>query len=291
MIDLHCHLVPAIDDGARDLATSLAMAEMFVADGVEIVACTPHILPGVYPNTGPQIRAAVAELQAAIEKAQMPLRLTTGADVHLAPGLVEGLRSGAILSLADSRYILIEPPHHILPARFEETLFELMIAGYVPIITHPERLSWARANYAVLQRLANQGVWMQITAGSLTGKFGRTPLYLAERMLDEGLVHIIASDAHDLKARRPDLAEGAALATKRVGDGEVRHLVSVRPRGILENAPPEELLTARQSAISGGIDEHRATGAVVGDGDGAYGASNVPSGIRGFGRRLLERFR
>jgi protein-tyrosine phosphatase len=291
MIDLHCHLLPAIDDGARDLATSLAMAEMFVADGVEIVACTPHILPGVYPNTGPRIRAAVAALQAEIEKTQIPLGLTTGADVHIAPGLVDGLRSGEILSLADSRYILIEPPHHILPARFEETLFDLMIAGYVPIITHPERLSWARANYAVLQRLANQGVWMQITAGSLAGKFGRTHLYLAERMLDEGLVHIIASDAHDLKARRPDLAEGAALATKRVGDEEAHRLVSLRPRGILENVPPEALLTARQSTTAGDVCEHRATGAMLGDGDGAYGASNMPSGIRGFSRRLLERFR
>ncbi|MGE3917880.1 MAG: CpsB/CapC family capsule biosynthesis tyrosine phosphatase, partial [Hyphomicrobiaceae bacterium] len=112
MIDLHCHILPGLDDGARDVATSLGMAEALVADGVEIVACTPHILPGLYHNTGPQIRAAAAALQSEIDGAGLPLRLTTGADVHIAPDLLEGLRSGTVLSLADSRYILIEPPHH-----------------------------------------------------------------------------------------------------------------------------------------------------------------------------------
>lgn len=291
MIDLHCHLLPAIDDGARDLATALSMAEMFVADGVEVVACTPHILPGIYPNKGPQIRAAVATLQTEIEKAGIPLRLTTGADVHIAPGLVAGLHSGEILSLADSRYILIEPPHHILPARFDETLFDLMVAGYVPIITHPERLSWARSNYSALQRLASQGVWMQITAGSLAGKFGKTALYLAERMLDEGLVHILASDAHDLKARHPDLADGAALVARRIGDEEARNLVSVRPSGILDNVLPEALPVPQPRARTGEVGEHQATGAMLGDGDGVHRGSNAPSGIRGIGRRLLERFK
>src|SRR5687767_9185565 len=118
MIDLHCHLLPGIDDGARDLSVALDMARALVEDGVSIVACTPHILPGVYHNTGPQIRDATSALQLAIEQASIPLHLTVGADVHMVPDLVTGLRAGRLLSLADSRYVLVEPPHRVAPPRF-----------------------------------------------------------------------------------------------------------------------------------------------------------------------------
>lgn len=101
MFDLHSHLLPGIDDGAPDLETSLAMARAYVDQGVECVACTPHILPGLYHNTGPQIRQAVKELQTRLDDAAIPLRLTTGADNHIVPGFVAGLKSGHLLTLAD----------------------------------------------------------------------------------------------------------------------------------------------------------------------------------------------
>jgi len=290
MIDLHCHILPGIDDGARDLATSLAMAEAFVAQGVRVVACTPHILPGLYHNTGPGIRAAVAALQAEVDRVGLPLHLTTGADVHIAPGLVAGLRSGQILSLGDSRYVLIEPPHHVLPARFDETLFELMLGGFVPIITHPERLSWLGAHYALIQKLASHGVWMQITAGSLSGKFGKTALNLARRMLDEGIVHIVATDAHDMQRRRPDLAEARDTLARLVGPDEAEALVAGRPLGILHNTSPEELLMrgAGRSVDGGAMSSGRvpASRGGVGDADDQveYGVGGSLSRIR---RRLF----
>src|SRR5690606_33768464 len=108
-----------------------------------------------------------------------------------------GLRQGRIPTLSNSRYFLFEPPHHVAPPRLEEAAFNLLAAGYVPILTHPERLTWIESHYAVFKRLAHSGVWMQLTAGALYGKFGARPRYWSERMLDEGLVHIVASDAHD----------------------------------------------------------------------------------------------
>ncbi|MDS4069917.1 MAG: CpsB/CapC family capsule biosynthesis tyrosine phosphatase, partial [Candidatus Competibacter sp.] len=125
MIDLHCHLLPGIDDGAPDLAISLAMARIAAADGIEVVACTPHIYPGLYENNGPAIRRAVSELQAHLDEAAIPLRLTYGADTHIAPDLVAGLREGRVPSLHGSRYFLLEPPHHVAPPRLEETVFNL----------------------------------------------------------------------------------------------------------------------------------------------------------------------
>ncbi|MGC1586085.1 MAG: CpsB/CapC family capsule biosynthesis tyrosine phosphatase, partial [Rhodomicrobium sp.] len=109
MFDLHCHLLPGIDDGAPDLETSLAMARAFVDQGVECVACTPHILPGLFHNTGPQIRKAVAELQLRLEDAGIPLKLVTGADNHIVPDFVDGLKRGHLLTLADTAYVLVEP--------------------------------------------------------------------------------------------------------------------------------------------------------------------------------------
>ena len=238
MIDLHSHILPGIDDGAADLDVSLAMARRAVADGVCVQACTPHILPGVYNNTGAQIVAATAALQAALDQNGIALRLVPGADVHLAPDIVPRLRRGEALPLAGSRYVLVEPSHHVAPARMVDTFFNIMVAGYHPILTHPERLAWIRPNYAMIGQLAAGGVWMQITASSLTGTFGAEPKYWAQRMLEEGKVHILASDCHNMERRPPNLREGREAAAKRVGEQEAWHLVFGRPQCILDDKPP-----------------------------------------------------
>jgi protein-tyrosine phosphatase len=242
MIDLHCHILPGIDDGATDLSVSIAMAKAFVADGVSVVACTPHILPGLYHNSGPQIRLATAQLQQVLDSEGIDLLLVPGADNHIVPSFVSELRSGHLLSLDDTRYVLVEPPHHVVPPRLEDLFFSLLVSGYVPVLTHPERLSWINAHYQVVQRLANAGVWMQLTAGSLAGAFGRNARYWAERMLDEGFAHIVATDAHDVGQRPPNLSQGRELASKRVGDTEAEQLVMGRPRGMLLNEPPLSLV-------------------------------------------------
>lgn len=238
MIDLHSHILPGIDDGAADLDISLEMARIAVSGGVTVQACTPHIFPGVFNNSGPQIRRAAEELQRQLDEHGIPLRLVTGADAHIVPNMVSGLRAGEILSLADTRYVLVEPPHHVAPPRLEHFFFDLLAAGYVPILTHPERLTWIEGRYDTFVQLFRAGVWMQVTAGSLTGVFGRRAKYWAERMLNEALVHILASDAHGARRRPPDLAEGRAAAAKWLGEEEAEQLVYVRPCAILENAAP-----------------------------------------------------
>jgi protein-tyrosine phosphatase len=290
MIDLHCHLLPGIDDGAGDRAVSLEMAKAFVADNVEAVACTPHILPGLYANSGPQICAATAQLQQFFDQEGVPLRLVTGADNHITPSFVVQLRAGHLLSLAHGRYVLVEPPHHVAPPRMEELFFDILVAGYVPILTHPERLSWIESQYAAIKRLVNAGVWMQITAGSLAGAFGRRARYWGERMLDEGCAHILATDAHDTQRRPPNLSWGRELAAKRLGETEAEHLVETRPRGVLLNVPPPHLPLPNQSFHPPEM---------VYDPDGLAGSENVAktehkansdSAGRGFAGRLRNLF-
>jgi protein-tyrosine phosphatase len=258
VIDLHSHILPGIDDGAADLNLSLEMARIAVSQGVLVQACTPHIFPGVYDNAGPQIRAAVEDLQRELDDAGIALTLVTGADAHMTPNMVAGLRSGTILPLGDTRYVLVEPPHHVAPPRIDAFFFDLLAAGYVPVLTHPERLRWIEAHYETFVRLAQAGVWMQVTSGSLTGAFGGRPKYWAERMLDEGLVHILASDAHGVRRRGPDLAAGRVAAEKWVGAEEAEQLVYLRPYAILEDvdhstvAPPPGALNPGSYASSYG---------------------------------------
>lgn len=248
MIDLHCHLLPDIDDGAADLAEALGMARVAVADGVTRLACTPHIYPGLYDNNGPAIVQAVERLQDDLDDAGIDLRLLTGADVQLAPEMVQGLRSGRLPCLANSRYFLFEPPHHVAPLRMNDVIFELLAAGYVPIITHPERLTWIEERYDVICEAFDAGAWIQLTAGAVTGRFGRRAQYWSERMLDEGRVHLIASDGHSIRRRPPILSEARHAATVRIGEEAALDLVLTRPQGILLNRRPEDMppLAARR---------------------------------------------
>ena len=241
LIDLHCHMLPGIDDGAVDEADALAMARIAVDDGIQITACTPHIYPGMYDNNGPGIREAVERLRQLLARHDIPLQLTYGADVHLAPDLVSGLKSGRIPTLGGSRYFLFEPPHFVAPPGIEQAVFDIMASGYQPVLTHPERLSWIESHYPVMKRIAHAGCWMQLTAGSIIGRFGERPKYWSERMLDEGLVHIIASDAHNVRKRSPQMSAARDLVAERLGEQAALDMVLTRPRAILEDAAPSSL--------------------------------------------------
>ena len=239
MIDLHSHILPGIDDGAPTLAVSLEMARQAVDDGIKIMACTPHIYPGLYENTASSINAAREVLQAELCDHDIPLHLVIGADVHLVPGLLDEVRAGRVPTINQTRYLLLEPSHHVAPPRFEEAVFQLVAAGYTPVITHPERLTWIETHHDIFVSMISQGAWMQVTAGALTGVFGTRAKYWAERMVGEGHAHILASDAHSSSRRRPCLSEGLAVAERLLGKAEAAHLVSARPQSILDDLSPE----------------------------------------------------
>lgn len=239
MIDLHSHILPSVDDGASSLDISLDMARMAVEDGIEVMACTPHFMPGMYDNTSEDIRKRVENLNHELMDRDINLALVAGADAHIRPDFLACLRSGDILTLHDSRYVLFEPPHNVMPQRLEDLLFNISVSGYTPILTHPERLKWIEHSYPVMQKLAASGVWMQITSGSLTGRFGKRPQYWAQRMLAEGLVSILATDAHNVRSRPPLLAEGQEIARAELGPEEAHNLVVDRPICVLENRAPE----------------------------------------------------
>jgi protein-tyrosine phosphatase len=241
MIDLHSHILPGIDDGSRNLEMSLEMARMAVDDGITTMACTPHIYPGLYMNDTAGIIAAREALQRALDDKGIPLKLTIGADVHLVPGLLQGLRDGIVPCLHQTRYLLLEPSHHVAPPRFQDSVFQLVAEGYVPVITHPERLTWVEDSYSVFADLVRQGAWMQVTAGALTGVFGARAKYWGERFLGDGLTHIIATDAHSSGRRSPNMSKARQIAERMLGREEAELLVRGRQEKILENALPSDV--------------------------------------------------
>jgi protein-tyrosine phosphatase len=241
MIDLHSHILPCIDDGSSSLAMSLEMARIAVEDGIRVMACTPHIYPGLYANDKAGITAARDALQLQLDENGIALQLTTGADVHLVPGVLDGLRGGAIPSLHNTRYVLLEPSHHVAPPRFAESVFQLVAAGYVPVITHPERLTWIKDHFQMMAQLTRQGAWLQVTAGALTGLFGPGPKYWAERFVGDGLTHVLATDAHSSTRRVPVLSEGLAVAQKLLGADEAQQLVQGRPAALMSNVAPSQV--------------------------------------------------
>jgi protein-tyrosine phosphatase len=249
MFDLHCHLLPGVDDGAPDLRTALAMARVAWSDGIRCIACTPHIYPGLYDNDASGIRAAVSRLQGILDDEGIALRLVDGADVHLDTDLAGAVRAGRVPTIAGSRYLLLEPPHHVAPPGFEQQVFALMAAGLVPVITHPERLSWIEHHHDLFVRLVARGAWMQITAGALTGRHGRRARYWGERFVGDGQAHILATDAHDIRRRPPLLAEARDAAAILVGAAEAEHMVCTRPAGIIADSKPADLPPLPMAAV------------------------------------------
>lgn len=159
--------------------------------------------------------------------------------MHLVPGLLDGLKAGSVPTLNHSRYFLLEPSHTTPPPRLEDSVFNLIASGYTPIITHPERLTWVESHYPVFLRLIEQGAWMQVTAGALTGAFGKRAQHWGERFVGEGFTHILATDAHSTGRRCPRLSEGLAVVRRLVGDAEAQRMVTERPGAVLQNLSPE----------------------------------------------------
>ncbi|MEO1498849.1 MAG: CpsB/CapC family capsule biosynthesis tyrosine phosphatase [Planctomycetota bacterium] len=221
-VDIHCHLLPGIDDGAADLAASLAMARLQVASGVSHVVVTPHQLGAFAHNEGDAIRTATTALQAEFDKQEIPLRVSPGADVRIEDGMMEKLDSGEVLSLGDhQRHVLLELPHELY-FPLEPVLDGLAQRGMVGVLSHPERNAGLLKEPSLIEPLVEAGCLMQVTAGSLLGAFGSSSQAMAESMAKAGLIHFLATDAHSPRRRKPALGEAMTRAADLVGEPAAR---------------------------------------------------------------------
>ena len=222
--DIHCHIVPGIDDGSANLAESLTMARMAGADDTKSLIATPHQLGTNSGISAEAIRQGVADLQTALDAEGIGVAVVPGADVRIEPELPKLVKQGKVLTLADrGKHVLLELPHETY-FPLEPLLAALARQGLVGILSHPERNRGIIKNPNVMWDVVEAGGLLQITAGSLTGAFGRSPQKIAELCVEERLVHFIASDAHDTK-NRPFGMRGAYDTIIEMADKELANLV------------------------------------------------------------------
>jgi protein-tyrosine phosphatase len=232
MLDLHCHILPGIDDGAKDLDESLKMCELARKDGINTIVATPHLNPGVYEPERELILAKVNELN---RLNHVNMRILPGADNRVHPELLASIEKGQALTLNDNmRYILLELPAHFLFHQIKDLIRGLKDKGITPIITHPERHVQIQRNLYLLYEFIKAGTLAQITAMGITGEFGLEIKRLSKRLLAHNLIQVIASDAHSSSKRPPILSRAVEEATRILGLNEATNMVTVNPEAIIE---------------------------------------------------------
>jgi protein-tyrosine phosphatase len=239
VIDLHCHVLPGIDDGPATIDEALALARGQIAAGVRTVAATPHVSHGYPDNDAARIAAATDALRAALAAEAIPLELVTGAEVALTRASELDDDELAALRLGGGRWLLVEAP--MAPAGAAGVaagLRALAARGHRILLAHPERCAVFLANRALLGELVAGGMRCSITASALTGRFGRRPQRFALELLREGLVHDVASDAHGGDVRRPP---GLLEPLREAGwEGHAAWLCDAAPRAMLDGTPLPE---------------------------------------------------
>jgi protein-tyrosine phosphatase len=257
MIDIHCHILPGLDDGAESTEVACAMAEMAIADGITHVIGTPHASPE-YKFVPELVRQRRDEIQARFEGR---IVLATGCDFHLSFENLQDIRQNATrFTLNQKNYLLVEFADFSIPPSLDQALHELQLAGLHPIVTHPERNPLIRAQPERLFKWLRQGCYVQVTAQSLLGRFGRSAQEAAEGWLDAGAVHFLASDAHNVTSRPLRLKEAFDLLAKTRGEDVARALLVENPLAAFEGRPlpwVPELADGMDREHSGARGTHR----------------------------------
>lgn len=240
MIDLHCHILPGLDDGPSSVEEALEMCRIAVEDGIRTIVATPHMLNGMFQVDRQAVLESVQGLSRNLRKEAIPLQILAGADVHLDQSVPACLARGELVTVADlGRHLLLELPQDIVPEGAAELLFQIQLKGVTPIITHPERNVAIQQNPSILHDLIRAGSLTQITAGSLTGDFGSRARRCSLRLLTSGTVHLVSTDAHNTGRRPPRLSEARKVVEEEAGREEAERVFQERPARILEGAHVE----------------------------------------------------
>jgi len=238
MIDIHHHLLFGLDDGSPDLETSLQMAEMAAADGITHIVCTPHA-SNHFAFRPEENAIRFAQLNEAVTKALSDkLTLGLGCDFHLSyENITDAVANPAKYTINHKNYLLIEFPNMGIVPAMPDHVYQLVLGGMTPIITHPERNPTFVEHPEKLDDYTQMGCLIQITGGSILGGFGRTAQRAATSFLEQGLVDIVASDAHSLDRRRPLLRAAYEEVARSVGDQAAERLFVTTPRAVFYGEP------------------------------------------------------
>ena len=195
-VDLHNHVLAGLDDGSPSLEESLRMLRLWVELGYRKVITTPHVISALYPNTSERILGQMYHLQEVIREEGIPIELEATAEYHLDYEFGSRLESGEVIGFGKRNYLLLELPFQSPGFKVEEVFYQVQLAGYEPVLAHPERYSYLSENFKSYEYLKDRDIAFQLNLLSLTGNYGPRPLLAARRLIDAGMIDFAGSDAH-----------------------------------------------------------------------------------------------
>ncbi|HZS48613.1 MAG TPA: CpsB/CapC family capsule biosynthesis tyrosine phosphatase [Blastocatellia bacterium] len=236
MIDLHCHIMPGIDDGSTSIETTTQMLDLAVEDGFKGIVVTPHRFNGVH-----EIHA-VSKLQETMEMTQSiagdRLKLFLGCELRFTHDLIKNVFDTKLApTINGGSYILVEFPTFVIPPNTEDVLFELQSGGVTPIIAHPERNRMISHNPSLFYRLVDKGAFGQINGGSVLGRFGTEAKRTSEILIKNGLGHFLSSDAHNMAGRKPKLTQAVQVVGQLIGAEAAHKMAYENPQAVVEDRP------------------------------------------------------
>ncbi|MCK5526852.1 MAG: hypothetical protein KAJ05_06860 [Candidatus Latescibacteria bacterium] len=229
MIDIHCHLLPDVDDGPKTWNETLALIAVGMEEGIETFVATPHILDDLNAERDRLLRARFYELEERLDAEGLHVEVVLGAEIFYQFGLEKIRDLEAATFGGNGRYFLLELHLASFPPHLEQTLSRLQTLGLSPILAHAERYAKFSGNMKRLRKLVYGGVLVQVNSGSLTGRFGRPIQKVSHNLLAENLVHFVATDAHNITTRPPLVKEAMDVVAQLKGPEEVRRLFETNP--------------------------------------------------------------
>jgi protein-tyrosine phosphatase len=235
MIDLHCHILHDLDDGADTATESMQMAQAFVRSGYRTVAATPHMVPGTaWMPSIDRIKTRVAALNQTIKDDGLGLEILPGMEIAIDPQIPDLLDDSRLLTLGNSSCLLIEPSFQQLPPGWEQVIFSILAKGYSILLAHPERCVQLSANPDLVDRLIGSGVYLQVNWGSFLGQYGRAVARKAWLMAGNGQIHCLATDSHHPEWHNPARIQvAAAKLGAMIGQENLQRITTDNPLRVL----------------------------------------------------------
>ena len=235
MIDIHSHILPNLDDGSSDWGETIEMCRLAENDGIDTIIASPHVFDGIYSPSADEILESTDTLRQLLKAKSIKLNVIHGADLHIRPDLRLVLKEEPRFTIGGhGRYFLLELPHSLIPPHMGEFIYGMLLEGFIPIITHPERNKEVQRHKDVVKGWVEKGALIQVTAMSFLGGFGDGAKETAFYFLNNNFVHVLASDAHSSTKRKPVLSEAVGVISKIVGCDKAKKLVKSNPSRIIE---------------------------------------------------------
>ncbi len=236
-IDIHCHIMPGVDDGSKDMATSLEMLRIADKNGITHLILTPHHKP-MHHNVSPQHNVKYRkELQEAAREQGIKAKLFSGNEIYYSDETFDQLMNGEICSLAGSDYVLVEFHPTAAYKSIQNAMYRIQGAGYIPIVAHVERYSDIVEHPERVGDLIDMGCLIQVNAGSVMGNYGFGISRFTKKLLSDGRVHFVASDAHDTGRRAPKLLDCRKYVERKLGEDYAKEIFFLNAANVIRNEP------------------------------------------------------